>query len=104
MHKCPSCNRSTDEAKFSPKVYPNTLCRDCDNKRAQEYRRSYDGMTKTMYNGMVKNSKDRRMALPNFTRDELCVWRGGSEGDAFKRHSCQSRCSGTSGNVCFTSA
>lgn len=74
MHKCPKCNRSVIETKFSPKIYPNTLCRDCDNERAREYRKSYDGMRMSMYSQMIKNSKDRGMDNPNFSRDELHIW------------------------------
>ena len=82
LHKCPNCNRSIAETKFSPKIYPNTLCRDCDNERAKEYRRSHDGMMMGMYSQMVKNSRDRKMEFPNFSKDELFTWLQNNNFDA----------------------
>lgn len=74
MHKCPVCGRTPTETKFSPMIYPNTLCRDCDNERAKEYRKSYEGMKSTMYAQMVKNSRARNMDIPNFSKEELYTW------------------------------
>ena len=86
MHKCPNCNRSVAETKFSPKIYPNTLCRDCDNERAREYRKSFDGMRMSMYSQMIKNSNDRKMELPNFSREELFVWLSNNGYDSKYEH------------------
>ena len=65
---CKKCSEDKDKSMFTKNL---AYCKQCDNERAVEYRRSLKGRLIQMYNDQLKNCKNRNHSLPSYTKDEF---------------------------------
>jgi len=73
--KCNSCNKILDISLFS--VYKNfyaSFCKKCKSKKAQEKKKTIDGLITKIYGKQKASSRKRNHPEPEYTNKELNSW------------------------------
>lgn len=60
--------------KIGGKYKVRSLCKDCFNQKANNYRRSKDGRITQIYGSQRANSRLRGHPYPNYSKDQLAEW------------------------------
>jgi len=81
MKKCTTkhgCGLMKDESEFDRNKLKsdglNAICKQCNLKYKQNYRRTKKGLINQMYSNQKKNSERRKLPEPTYTKDELYDW------------------------------
>jgi len=78
MKTCTKCNESKDKSDFynqsSKKDGLSPICKSCINEHQLFFNRTLKGRIKYIYSAQRKNSRARKMNLPNYNKKQFYDW------------------------------